>query len=68
MFRQCVIAKVSSLMLNVDGQDQSMMLKFLQIPQFVKQYSLVKLIKLLSIFCLDITNYLITWLEIMLTH
>ena len=36
-------AKAGLLMLNVNDQDQSMMLKFLQIPQFVKNYSLVKL-------------------------
>ena len=36
-------AKVGLLMLNVNDQDQSMMLKFLQIPQFVKNYGLVKL-------------------------
>ena len=37
MLGQFVTANVGSLMLNVNGQDQPMMLKFLQIPQFVKK-------------------------------
>ena len=68
MLRQFVTATVRSLVLNVNGQDQPMVLKFLQIPQFVENYSLVKLIRLLSIYCLDMIHYLITSLEILLTY
>ena len=40
----------------------------LQIPLFVKSFGLVKLIRFLSICCLDMTHYLFTSLEIMLTQ
>ena len=43
MFRQFVTAKVGSLMLNVNGQDQPMMLKFLKTPQFVKKLQFCKI-------------------------